>query len=143
MENGNGNPAANETGHANDHVEPPKPIYYRTLGGGAHVHYSPYDRYPRCSCRVTFTYPNYLVLTLDDERHQLVNTNLDLQAEVDELRQMVSAQGERVTELEEVLAGEVATAAITREELQRARVRLARVGEEVRDRTSRILTDAI
>ena len=37
------------------------------------------------------------------ECRQLVNTNLDLQAEVDELRQMVSAQGERIAELEEVV----------------------------------------
>ena len=48
MENGNGTPAANGNGHANGHVEPPRPIYYRTLGGGAHVRYLPTNRYPRC-----------------------------------------------------------------------------------------------
>ena len=64
---------------------------------------------------MTFAYPNHLVLALDDERRQLVNTNRDLLEEVDELRQMVSAQGERIAELEEVLAGEVATAEVTRE----------------------------
>ena len=61
---------------------------------------------------------------------------------MDELRQMVSAQGERVAELEEVLAGEVATDAVTREELQRTRARLTRLGKEVRDQASGILTDA-
>ena len=60
---------------------------------------------------------------------------------MDELRQMVSAQGERIAELEEVLAGEVATAKVTREELQRARARLIRLGEEIRDRDSGILAD--
>ena len=40
---------------------------------------------------------------------------------MDELRQMVSAQGERIAELKEVVEGEVATAAVTGEELQRTR----------------------
>ena len=107
------------------------------------MRYSISNRYPRCSCRLTFAYPNHLVLALDDERRQLVNANLDLQAEVDELRQMVSAQGERIAELEEVLEGEVAIAAITREELQRTRTRLTRLGEEVHDRAFGILADTI
>ena len=54
---------------------------------------------------------------------------------------MVSAQGERIAELDKVLAGEVATAEVTREELQRTMARLTRLGEEVRDRDSGILTD--
>ena len=142
MENENGTPAANGNGHANGHVEPLKLIYYQTLGGGVRVRYSPSDRYPRYSCRLTFAYPNHLVLDLDDEGRQLVITNLDLQAEVDEMRQMVSAQGEWIAELEEGVEGEVATAAVTREELQRTRARLTRLGEEVRDRASGILADA-
>ena len=84
-------PAANGNGHANGHVVPPRPIYYQALGGGARVRYSPTDRRPQCACRVTFAYPNHLVLALDDERRQLVDLNRDLQSEVDELRQMVSA----------------------------------------------------
>ena len=106
------------------------------------MRYSPYDRYPQCSCRVTFAYPNYLVLALDNERRQLVNANLDLQAEVDELRQMVGTQGERIAELEEVIEGEVATSAVVREELQSTRARLTSLREEVRDQASRILTNA-
>ena len=91
MKNGNGAPTANGNGHANGHVESLRPIYYRSLGGGARVRYSPFSSYRRCSCRLTFAYPNHVVLALDDECRQLVNANLDLQAEVDELRQMVSA----------------------------------------------------
>ena len=86
MENGNGTPAVNGNGHANGLVEPPRHIYYRSLSGRARVRYTPHDRYFRCPCRLTFAYPNHVVLTLDDERRQLVNTNLDLQAEVDEFR---------------------------------------------------------
>ena len=142
MENGNGTLAANENGHANGHVESFRPIYYRTLSGGARVRYSPYDRYSRCSCRATFAYPNYLVLALDDERRQLVNANLDLQAEVDEFRQMVGTQGERVAELEEVIEGEVATSVVVREELQSTRARPTSLRGEVLDRAPRILTDA-
>ena len=84
MENEDGTPAANGNGHANGHVEPPRLIYYRALGGGTRVRYSPSHRYPRCSCRLTFAYPNHLVLALDDERRQLVNTNRDLLEEVEE-----------------------------------------------------------
>ena len=142
MENGNGAPTTIGNGYANGHVELSRPIYYRAIRGGARVRYAPYDRYPRCPCRVTFAYPNHIVLALDDERRQLVTANLDLQAEVDEFRQMVSAQGERIAELEEVVQGEVATAAVVREELQSTRARLTRLGEEVRDRASKILTDA-
>ena len=54
---------------------------------------------------------------------------------------MVSAQGERIAELEEILASEVGTAEVTRDELQRARARLTRLGEELRDRASGILAD--
>ncbi|XP_071933747.1 uncharacterized protein [Coffea arabica] len=75
MENGNGGHAVNGNGHANGHVEPLRPIYYRVLGGGAHVRYSPSTRFPRCPCRMTYAYPNDLVLSLDDDRRQLVNTN--------------------------------------------------------------------
>ena len=142
MKNENGTPAANGNDHANGHVEPPRPIYYQALDRGARVRYSPANRYLRCSCRLTFAYPNHLVLALDDERRQLVDLNRDLQAEVDEFRQMVSAQGKRIMELEEVLEGEVATSAVVREELQSTRARLTRLGEEVRSRASDILTDA-
>ena len=68
MDNGNGH-AANGNGHANGHVEPLRPIYYRTLGEGTRVRYSPSTRLPRCPCRVTYAYPNELILSLDDERH--------------------------------------------------------------------------
>ena len=45
MKNENGTPAANGIGHDSGHVEPPRPIYYRALGGGAQVRYSPSSRY--------------------------------------------------------------------------------------------------
>ena len=141
MENEDGTPAANGNSHANGHVEPPWPIYYRALGGGMRVRYSRSHWYPRCSCRLTFAYLNHLVLALDDERRQLVNLKRDLKEEMDKLRQMVSAQGERITEFEDVLASEVATTEVTREELQRARPRLFSLGEEVRDWASGILTN--
>ena len=135
-------PAANGNGHANGYVEPPRPIYYQALGEGARVRYSPSTRYPRCSCRLTFAYPNHLVLALDDERRQLVDLNRDLQVEVDEFRQMVGAQGERIAEHEKVLEGEVATSAVVREKLQSTRARLTSLREEVRDQASKILTNA-
>nr|XP_027090278.1 zinc finger BED domain-containing protein RICESLEEPER 2-like [Coffea arabica] len=46
---------------------------------------------------------------------------------------MDGAQGKRVAELEETLEGEVAAAAVTREELQRTRARLTRLGVEMSD----------
>ncbi|XP_071933052.1 uncharacterized protein [Coffea arabica] len=55
---------------------------------------------------------------------------------------MASAQGERIAELEEVVQGEVVTAAVVREELQSTRARLIKLGDEVRDRTSGIMADA-
>ncbi|XP_071916426.1 uncharacterized protein [Coffea arabica] len=79
---------------------------------------------------------------MDDERRQLVDTNRALQAEVDELRQMVGAQGERIAELEEVLEGEVATSAVVNQELQDTRARLTRLGRDVRTRAFEILADA-
>ena len=61
---------------------------------------------------------------------------------MDEFRQMVGVQGERIAELEEVPEGEMATSAVVRKEFQSTRARLTRLEEEVRDRPSGILTDA-
>ncbi|XP_027157040.1 uncharacterized protein LOC113758321 [Coffea eugenioides] len=55
---------------------------------------------------------------------------------------MVSAQGERVAELEEVIEGEVATSAVVNEELRSTRAQLTRLREEVRSRASDIVADA-
>ena len=54
---------------------------------------------------------------------------------------MVSAQSERIAEIEEALAGEVATAEVTHDEIQRTRARFIRLGEEIRDRASGVLAD--
>ena len=99
MENGNGGHAANGNGHANGHVESLRPIYNRALGGGTRVHYSFSSRFSRCLCRTTHAYPNDLVLSLDDERWQLVNTNKDFLQKVEELSLIVNAQGDRIAEL--------------------------------------------
>ena len=61
---------------------------------------------------------------------------------MDEFRQMVGAQGERVAELEEVIEGEVATSAVVNEELRSTRAQLTRLREEVRSRASDIVADA-
>ena len=91
MENPNENGhAANGNGHANGHAPPLRPIFYQVQGGGARVQYSPATRVPRCDCRLTFSYPNRLVLAIDDERRQLVNSNLALIQDVDELGAMVT-----------------------------------------------------
>nr|XP_027071835.1 uncharacterized protein LOC113696652 [Coffea arabica] len=55
---------------------------------------------------------------------------------------MVSAQGERIAEFEEVIEGKVATSAVVNGELQSTRAQLTRLREEVRDRASGILADA-
>ncbi|XP_071928118.1 uncharacterized protein [Coffea arabica] len=62
--------------------------------------------------------------------------------EVEELSIMVNAHTARIVELEETLAGEVATAEVTRNKFQRLRARLTRIGEEICDRASRIMADA-
>mgnify|MGYP004710179227 CR=1 FL=1 len=140
MDNGNGH-AANDHGHVNGHVEPPRPIYYRALGGGARVRYSPSSRVPRRHYRVTYAYPNDLVLSLDDERRQLVNTNRALLQEIEELSLMVNAQGDRIAELEGTMVDEMVRAEAAREERQRVRARLTRIGEEGRGRVCEILAE--
>ena len=74
MENGNGE----HTADCNGHVESLRPIYYQAFSGVAHVRYSPSARFPRYPYRVTYAYPNDLVLSLDNERRQLVNANQTL-----------------------------------------------------------------
>ena len=68
MENGNGGHAANGNGHANGHVVPLRSIRYRVHEGEPRIRYSPSLRIPRCPYGMTYTYPNELVLSLDDER---------------------------------------------------------------------------
>ena len=121
MENGNGGHAANGNGNANGHMEPLRPIYYRALGGGARIRRSPSTRFPRCPYMATYTYPNDLVLSLDDERRQLVNTKRALLQEVEELNIMVNAQGDRIAELEGTVVDKMARAEAARDEFQRAR----------------------
>ena len=140
MENGNGH--ANGNGVANGHVEPLRSISYRPRGGGSRIRYTPADRYPRCQCRVTYAYPNELVLSLDDERRQLRDANHTLTQDVEELSIMVDTQLDRIAELEQRLAAERARSEAAREELGRQRSRLTRVAEEVRDRSAGIRADA-
>ena len=107
------------------------------------MRYSPFTRFPRYHYRVTYAYPNDLVLSLDNERHQLVNTNRTLLQEIEELSIMVNAQSARIVELEGTVVDEMARAEATHDEIQRARARLTRIGEEIRDRASGILAEAI
>ena len=105
------------------------------------MRYSPATRYPRCLCRVTYSYPNDLVFAIDDKHRQLVNTNRSLLQEVEELSIMVNAQGDRIVELEGTVVDEIARAEAARDEFQRVRARLTRIGEKVRDRASGILAN--
>ena len=54
---------------------------------------------------------------------------------------MVNAQDDRIVEFEETVVGEMARAEVARDELQRVRARLTRIGEEIQDRASGILAD--
>ena len=54
---------------------------------------------------------------------------------------MVNAQSARIVELEGTVVDEIVWAEAARDELQRARARLTRIGEEVRDRATGILAD--
>ena len=141
MDNGNGSHAANSNGHANGHVKPLRPIYYRAFGGGVCVRFSPSSRFPRCPCRETFAYPNDLVLSIDDECRQLVVTNGTLLQEIEELTAMVNAQGTRIIELKGTVVDDRTRADAASVELQRTRVRLTRVVEEVQNRAAGILPD--
>ena len=84
MENNKGGHAANDNGGANGHVEPLRLIRYRVLGRGPCVRYSPSTRFSCCPCRETHAYPNDLVLSIDDERRQLLITNWALLEEVED-----------------------------------------------------------
>ena len=86
-----------------------------------------------------YAYPNDLVLSLDDERRQLVSTNRALHLEVENLSFMVDAQKDRIAELEGMVVNEMTKAEVARDELQRVRARLTRIGEEVRDGAFEIL----
>nr|XP_027077046.1 uncharacterized protein LOC113700806 [Coffea arabica] len=101
MENGNGDHATNGNGAANGHVESLISIRYRVMGGGPRVRYSPSTRFLCCPYKETRAYPNDLVLSINDERRQLVVTNRALFQEIKELNAMVDAQGVRILELVE------------------------------------------
>ena len=121
MENGNGGHATNGNRHANGHVVPLRSIRYRVHGGESRIRHSPSSRIPRCPCRMTYTYPNELVLSLDDERRQLVNTNRTLLQEIEELNAKIDAQGARIIEVEGTVVEERTRAGAAGVELQRIR----------------------
>nr|XP_027120273.1 uncharacterized protein LOC113737210 [Coffea arabica] len=141
MKNGNGGHAANGNGDANGHVESLRPIRYQVLGGGPCVRYSPFSRFPLCPCRETHSYPNDLVLSINDERRQLVITNRTLLEEIEELRAMVEDQGARILELEGTVIDEQVRVEAAHDQVQRTRARLVREVDKVQERAAGILAD--
>ena len=130
MENGNGGHPANGNGHANGYVVPLRSIRYGVHEEEPRIRYSPSSRISRCPYRTTYTYPNELVLSLDDERRQLVNTNRALFQEIKELNALIDVQSARIIDLGGTVVDERTRTGVAGVELQRIGARSARVGEE-------------
>lgn len=147
MENGNGVLGADGQG-VNGHEEPVRPIRYRLRGSGARLRYTPRRGVPRCACRTKYTYPNAVVLSLDDERQELVDANRSLREELDGLGDVLTFHNARirtleaqVEALEALVENERDRGRAARDQVQRFRARLTRVVDHVQDWTARILAD--
>ena len=75
-------------------------IKYQIRPGGATIHWSPANHFRRCECRHTYAYPNTVVLAMVEEREALAKDNARFEAEVNQLKETIKMQVERIKELE-------------------------------------------
>lgn len=149
MEGGNGATGANGQG-ANGHEPPARPVRYR-VSGDDHTSLLFIPRRgggSRCPCRSRYSYPNSVVLSMDDKRGELLDATRELQEENVVVRDIMANRQERIRELEDrvdVLENRVDTerdrTRATRDQVHRFRARLDRLSDEVHERAARIGAD--
>ena len=121
-----------EQGAGSNAPAPPRSVWYRLRGRGARLRYTPRRGAARSAYRSKHSYPNDLVLTVDDERHELKEAFGAQQAEVTVLRETVADRGARIFALKIEAAREFERAEAFRDQVRRFRVRLARLIEGIR-----------
>ena len=71
------------------------------------MHWSPAKRHRHCECHHTYAYPNTVVRTMVEERKALSKNNARLEIEVNQLKETIKMQADRIKELEyEVVEGQ-------------------------------------
>ena len=64
------------------------------------MHWSPANRHRQCQCRHTYAYPNTVVLAVMEERKALAKDNARLEVEVNQLKETIKMQADRIKEFE-------------------------------------------
>ena len=112
---------------------------YQIRPGGARVYWSPSNRYRHCECRHTYTYPNEVVLVIVKERKVLAMDNSRLEVEVNQLKETVKTQADRIKELEyDVVEGQERVDNLCAQ-LEEAQERMVKRARKVRVRAESIL----
>ena len=75
------------------------PCYQERPGGPIH-RWGPGHNEGHYDCWRTYSYPDRVVLAIDDERQRLANANNRAQTERERLRVVLRMQGDRIQELE-------------------------------------------
>ena len=116
-------------------------LTYQESPGGPVCRWSPERKIQHCDCWKTYSYPDRVVLAVDDERRRLGSANRRCQTEIERLQAALRVHSARIRELEaSVLEKQERTNAF-REQAQATTSRLVRVVGDVRDRTDHILTE--
>ena len=125
------------------HLEGPvcRVITYQKSPGGPVQRWSPARKIRRCDCWKTYSYPDRVVLAVDDERKRLASANRRCQTEIERLRATLRDQGARIRELEASVLEEQQRTDAFREQAQATSGHLVRVVADIRDRTGHILTE--
>lgn len=116
-------------------------ISYQEGPGGPVQRWSPACNIRRCDCWKTYSYPDRVVLALDDERRRLASANRRCQTEIERLRATLRDQEARIRELEASVLEEQQRTDAFHEQAQATTGRLMRVVAAIRDRTGHILTE--
>ena len=102
-------------GHSGSQVggQPHDPVpmnRYQIRPGGVAVHCNPANCHRCCECRHTYAYPNPIVLAVVEERKALAKDNARLKPELNQLRETIKMQADRIKELEDdVIEGQERT----------------------------------
>ena len=122
------------------HLEGPvcRVLAYQESSGRLVCRWSSARKIRLCDCWKTYSYPDRVVLAVDDERRQLGSANRRCQTEIERLQAALRVHSARIRELETSVLEEQERTNAFREQAQAANGRLVQVVRDVRDRTDRI-----
>ena len=127
-----------------DRVEGPLPVIpYRLVGGGPLLRYSLAMQGRSCPCRARYSYPNRLVLRVDEEWRQLTREFRIVRAEIEKMEGTMEAQAARIQKLEVRVLEKCQRADAPRAQFQETEGHLIRIVQEAGNQVDGIMVKCV